>query len=90
MTKIRVFVLLVAMLTTLCVPTLAQTCSVPGFTKAPVYPVGTDIRAVATADFDGDGHPDLTVADADSSTVTVLAKVGRGALATINTYAREI
>src|SRR5262245_31772822 len=86
MIKIRVFVLLLVA-STLCAPTFAQTCSVPSFTQAPVYPVGNDVRAVATADFDGDGRPDLAVANADSSTVTVLTKVGRGQPAVINTYA---
>src|SRR6185503_6822883 len=87
MTRIRVFVFLLAMLSTLCAPTLAQTCSLPGFTQAPVYPVGSDVRSVATADFDGDGHPDLAVANADASTVTVLKKIGQGKPAIINTYA---
>ncbi len=87
MTKIRVFVLLVGMLCTLCAPTFGQTCSLPSFTKAPVYPVGADIRSVATADFDSDGHPDLAVSDVDASTVTVLLKVGRGTPAIVSTYA---
>jgi len=87
MTRIRVFVLLPAMLSTLCAPTFAQTCSLPGFTQPPVYPVGADVRSVATADFDSDGHPDLAVANADSSTVTVLKKIGQGKPAIINTYA---
>lgn len=75
------------MLAALCAPTFAQSCSVPGFTRAPVYPVGSDIRSVATADFDGDGHPDLAVANADSSNVTVVLKAGRNEPAVINTYA---
>src|SRR5829696_4213168 len=88
MTKIRVFVMLVAaMSSALCAPTLAQTCSLPSFTQAPVYPVGSDIRSVAVADFDSDGSPDLAVANADSSSVTVLLKVGRGTPAIINTHA---
>ena len=88
MIQIRVFVLLVAaMLSALCAPTFAQTCSVPSFTQAPIYPVGNDIRSVAAADFDSDGRPDLAVANTDASTVTVLLKVGRGEPATINTYA---
>ena len=83
----RIFVFILMMLSTLCAPTFAQTCTVPGFTQPPVYPVGADVRSVATADFDGDGHPDLAVANADSSTVTVLKKVGQGKPAVINTYA---
>jgi FG-GAP-like repeat len=86
MTQIRVL-LLVAMLSTLGTPTFAQTCSVPGFTQPPVYPVGPDIRSLATADFDSDGRPDLAVANANLSTVTVLLKVGRGQPAISNTYA---
>src|SRR5829696_5100488 len=82
-----VFVLLVTMLSALCPPTLAQTCSVPSFTQPPIYPVGSDIRSVAVADFDGDGGPDLAVANADATTVTVLLKVGRGEPAIINTHA---
>jgi hypothetical protein len=69
---------LAVMLTALCTSALAQTCSTPSFTQAPVYPVGVDIRSVAVADFDGDGRPDLAVANADSSSVSVLEKVGDG------------
>ena len=75
------------MLSALCAPTFAQSCSVPSFTQAPVYPVGSDIRSVATADFDGDGRPDLAVANADASTVTVVLKAGLNQPAILNTYA---
>src|SRR5215216_6455099 len=71
----------------LCAPALAQTCSLPSFTQPPIYPVGSDIRSVAAADFDGDGSPDLAVANADLSTVTVVLKAGRGEPAIINSYA---
>ncbi|HSE17516.1 MAG TPA: VCBS repeat-containing protein [Pyrinomonadaceae bacterium] len=67
-------------------PALAQTCSVPSFSQTAVYPVGIDIRSVAAADFDGDGSPDLAVANADSSDVTVVLKAGRTEPAIINTY----
>jgi hypothetical protein len=87
MTQIRVFVLLVtAMSSALFAPTLAQTCSLPSFSQTAVYPVGADIRSVAVADFDGDGGPDLAVANADSSSVTVVVKAGRAEPAIINTY----
>jgi hypothetical protein len=86
MTKIVFALLLVTMLSALSAPVFAQTCSLPSFTQAPVYPVGSDIRSVAVADFDGDGRPDLAVANADSSNVTVLRRVGRGGPAIINTY----
>ncbi len=81
----RVFVLII-ILSALCAPSLAQTCSVPGFTQPPVYPVGADIRSVATADFDGDGRPDLAVADVESSTVTVVLKAGTGKPGIVNNY----
>ena len=88
MTQIRVFVLLMAaMFSALWAPTFAQSCSTPSFTHAPVYPVGNDIRSVATADFDGDGRPDLAVGNNDASSVTVLLKVGRGEPALSTTYA---
>ena len=83
----RLVLLLVTLLSVLCAPTFAQNCSVPSFTQAPVYPVGSDIRSVAVADFDSDGRPDLAVANADDSSVTVLLKVGRGQPAIVNTYA---
>src|SRR5215211_7748431 len=87
MKQICVLLLLLTMFSALCAPTFAQTCSTPSFTQAPVYPVGSDIRSVAAADFDGDGHPDLAVANADLSSVTVLLKVGRGEPAISTTYA---
>src|SRR5688572_27345439 len=87
MIRICVVLLLVTLLTALCAPTLAQTCTVPSFTQPPIYPVGADVRSVAVDDFDGDGSPDLAVANADASSVTVLLKVGRGEPAIINTHA---
>src|SRR5215211_6860164 len=86
MKQICVLLLLLTMFSTLCAPTFAQTCSTPSFTQAPIYPVGSDIRSVASADFDGDGHPDLAVANADLSSVTVILKVGGSSPAIINTY----
>ncbi len=87
MNQIRVFLILPLIIASLfCAPASAQTCSLPGFTQAPVYPVGSDIRSVATADFDGDGRPDLAVANADSSTVTVVLKAGLAQPAIINAY----
>src|ERR1044071_2352244 len=87
MKQIIVVLLAATISSALCAPTFAQSCSTPSFTQAPVYPVGSDIRSVAVADFDGDGRPDLAVADVSSNSVTVLLKVGRGEPATINTYA---
>lgn len=89
MNKVCVFVLLLGTIfSALCLSTFAQTCSLPSFTQAPVYPVeGSDVRSIASADFDGDGGPDLAVANADTSSVTVLLKVGRGEPAIIATHA---
>ena len=86
MTKICVAVLLLTTFSALCLQTFAQSCAVASFTQPPVYPVGADVRSVASADFDGDGRPDLAVANADASTVTVLLKVGRGEPAIIATH----
>jgi len=87
MTKICVAVLLLTTLfSALCLQTFAQSCAVASFTQPPVYPVGADVRSVATADFDSDGRPDLAVANADASTVTVLLKVGRVEPAIITTH----
>ena len=87
MKQVCVFVLLAAtILGALSVRAFAQSCALPGFTHAPVYPVGNDVRSVAAADFDGDGSPDLAVANADLSSVTVVLKAGRSEPAIINTY----
>ncbi len=45
-----------------------------GFTQGPgsPFPVGTDPQFVAVGDFNGDGKPDLVVANSDDNTVTVL------------------
>jgi uncharacterized protein (UPF0548 family) len=42
------------------------------FTNAPDVPVGITPASVAVGDFNGDGKPDLAVANEDSNTVTVL------------------
>jgi hypothetical protein len=69
-------------------PGLAQTCSTPSFSGPPIYPVGngSDVRSIASADFDGDGRPDLAVADDESSTVIVFIGVARGVPAVSHTY----
>ncbi len=79
---------LAAMMTVLASPGLAQTCSTPSFSEPPIYPVGTgsDVRSIASADFDGDGRPDLAVADDESSTVIVFIGVARGVSAVSHTY----
>lgn len=68
-------------------PARGQSCSTPGFSQPAVYAVGTgDTRATAAADFDGDGRPDLAIADNAGDTLTVLTKVGTGAPPTINSF----
>jgi hypothetical protein len=86
MITMRLFVVLL-ILSVLCAPALAQTCSVPSFIQPSVYPVGTDVRSVATADFDGDGRSDLAVANADASTVTVVLKAGTAQPGIVANYA---
>ena len=53
------------------------------FTVAPgsPYPVGTDPVSVAVGDFNGDGRPDLAIANKNSNNVTVLLGTGAGEFA---------
>jgi hypothetical protein len=68
-------------------PARGQSCSTPGFSQPAVYAVGTgDTRATAAADFDGDGKPDLAIADNGGDTLIVLTKVGTGAPPSINSF----
>jgi hypothetical protein len=56
------------------VSVLLNSPSTPGaFQPAVNYNVGTSPTALAVADFNGDGRPDLAVANAGSNNVTVLA-----------------
>ncbi|MDT4966490.1 MAG: hypothetical protein QOJ64_1227 [Acidobacteriota bacterium] len=77
---------LAALTTISSVPAFAQNCSQPSFKQPPIFPVGSDVRALTAADFDGDGKPDLAVANADSNSVTVVTGVEAGAPAHSNTY----
>ena len=54
-----------------------------GFTAAPgsPFPVGTVPESVAVGDFNGDGKPDLAVANFNDNTVTVLLGDGTGGFA---------
>jgi hypothetical protein len=54
----------------------AQPLSV-GFVRQDV-PVGVQPTSVVTADFDGDGHLDLAVANTGSASVSILLGVGNG------------
>jgi Calx-beta domain/FG-GAP-like repeat/FG-GAP repeat len=77
---------LAGMLTALGAFASAQNCSIPSFTQS-IYAVGGDVRSVAVADFDGDGRPDLAVANADLASVSVLTNViGLGGPAVNNSY----
>src|ERR1044071_7845561 len=70
-----------------CVPVRAQSGPVPGFSQPAVYPIGNiDPRAIATADFDGDGRPDLAVAAMGADVVIVLTKLGGAAAPSMNSY----
>src|SRR5262245_1507989 len=59
-------------------------CVAPSFAAGVEYPTGWNPRAVAAADLDGDGKPDLAVAsslaDDSHSVVSVLSNHGHGTL----------
>src|SRR5262249_34361375 len=53
--------------------------TLPSFISAPAYPAGANPRALAAADFNNDGRPDLAVAnDTSAGTVSVLLGNGNG------------
>jgi hypothetical protein len=55
------------------------------FESAVNYPVGSKPSAIATGDFNGDGRPDLAVANAGSNTITVLFGQADGTLGNAQT-----
>src|SRR3989442_12860657 len=63
---------------------LGQTVS---FTPAATFGVGTHPQSVAVGDFNGDGKPDLAVANAGSDTVSVLLGNGDGTFQAARTLA---
>ncbi len=56
-------------------------CATPSFTVAANFGVGSNPQSVAVGDFNGDGRPDLTVANQGSATVSVLLGNGDGTFA---------
>src|SRR2546422_886081 len=51
------------------------------------FPVGTHPQSVAVGDFNGDGRPDLAVANFGSNTVSVLLGIGDGSFQPARTFA---
>src|SRR5438270_12268209 len=51
---------------------------VPGFLAPLAFDAGNSPTSVAVGDFDGDGHPDLAVANYNSANVSVLLGNGDG------------
>src|SRR5207245_2183370 len=56
------------------------------FITAPNYAAGINASSVVVGDFNGDGIPDLTVANAGSRTVTVLLGKGDGTFGAARSY----
>ncbi len=57
------------------------------FGSPTTYPVGSQPFAVAIGDLDGDGRPDLAVANGGASTISVLLGSGTGTFGTQTTFA---
>jgi hypothetical protein len=57
-----------------------------GFITTPTYPTGANPRVVAVGDFNGDGIPDLAVANQGSNTVSVLLGNGDGTFQPAQNY----
>jgi hypothetical protein len=66
---------------------VAMTVASPFFLAPMSYPVGYAPVAVAVGDFDGDGTPDLVVANRDSGDVSVLLGKGNGTFQPAQNYA---
>src|SRR6185369_2217940 len=86
-TRILFVVLVTVSLSGFINQTFAQSCSQPSFTQPPVYAVGSDVRAMAAADFDGDGRADIAIVDVNSDSLTVFTKVALGTPPVTNSYA---
>jgi hypothetical protein len=57
------------------------------FPSYATYTVGNDPRAIVVGDFNGDGKPDLAVANYDDDTVSILLNLGNGEFAAPVNYA---
>ncbi len=67
-------------------PALADGCSSPSFAAASTYQVGRAPVSVVVGDFNGDGKPDLAVANAESDTISVLLADGDGGFQSRGNY----
>ena len=70
----------------LCLESLEDRCLL-SFSPAVNYPVGASPAAVVTGDFNGDGRPDLAVANASSNTVSILLGNGNGTFQAAQNFA---
>jgi hypothetical protein len=57
------------------------------FSPAVNYPVGANPQAVVTGDFNGDGRPDLAVANFSSNTVSILLGNAQGTFQAAQNFA---
>jgi hypothetical protein len=57
-----------------------------GFVTAPAYPAGMDPVSICVGDFNGDGIPDLVVANSGSNSVSVLLGKGDGTFQGVQSY----
>lgn len=69
------------------ITTVAQICSTPSFRQPPVYAAGSDVRGMASADFDSDGHTDVAIVDVNSDSLTVYMNLAQNTPVVKNTYA---
>ncbi|MEO5731149.1 MAG: VCBS repeat-containing protein, partial [Byssovorax sp.] len=56
----------------------AHAAGSPDFDAARIFPAGTNLKGIALADLDGDGVPDLALADVERGALILLGK-GDGA-----------
>ncbi|CAF2092702.1 unnamed protein product, partial [Rotaria magnacalcarata] len=56
------------------------------FTGQTTYPTGSNLKSLNVVDVNGDGKPDIIVANYGSNNVGVLLNIGNGAFAAQTTY----